>query len=370
MKKLLLIFAMILVIAMTLVSCDKLMNDIVGLDEETTAVVDDITSSEEKISETEPEIESIEEQTSEIITDAVIIKVDLDSIVAGGKVVKKHDPSIQIWSETMQDYRVHIGIDIECEMNAPVYSMIDGIVTKIWEDSLMGTCLAISDGTYTVVYKNLSGIVAKEGENIEIKQRAGYVGDSAMIEIADPPHLHLELFKNDVCIDPLEFIYGGTDVEDDTHPEENTTVSGPEVEISEVDMDTIVKGGNVIKKHDPNLQVYSQTMGDYRVHLGIDIECEMNAPVNSMIDGEVKKIWSDSLMGNCVAISNGTYVVIYKNLASQTANGIEEGSKVTIGQLIGYVGDSALIELADPPHLHLEITKDDISIDPLKYIVE
>ena len=160
------------------------------------------------------------------------------------------------------------------------------------------------------------------------------------------------------------------ETESDEEISDEETSDETAIEIDVIDINRIVNGGKVIKKHDPYTQVYSQTMGDYRVHLGIDIECEMNAPVNSMIDGEVTKIWSDALMGNCLAISNGSYVVIYKNLADQTANGIEEGSKVSVGQMIGQIGDSAMIELAEEPHLHLEMTKDDISIDPLKYIVE
>ena len=37
------------------------------------------------------------------------------------------------------------------------------------------------------------------------------------------------------------------------------------------------------------------------------------------------------------------------------------------GQLIASVGDSAMIEVADEPHLHFEMTVSDLAVDPLKY---
>ena len=366
MKRIFLVLTALLVITFALVSCDKFMDELVGVEDETTSV-NNITT-EEKVNERETE--PVEDQTSEIITDKDIAKIDINRIVKDGKVIKKHDPALQVWSATMGDYRVHLGIDIECENWATVFSMIDGEVTKIWYDALMGDCVAISNGTYTVVYKNLSakGISVKEGEKVEIRQSVGQVGDSAVVELADPSHLHLELFKNDVCIDPLEYIIiqGETGNETET---ENETEETTEAEIAEVELDVIVKGGKVSKKHDPDTPIFSESVGDYRVHIGIDIECKENSPVYAMFDGEVTKIWSDALMGNCIAISNGTYVVIYKNLADNTVEGIIEGTKVETGQMIGYVGASALLELADEPHLHLELTQNDCSIDPLEYII-
>jgi murein DD-endopeptidase MepM/ murein hydrolase activator NlpD len=43
---------------------------------------------------------------------------------------------------------------------------------------------------------------------------------------------------------------------------------------------------------------------------------------------------------------------------------------VRSGQLIATVGDSAMIEVAQEPHLHFEMTVSDLSVDPLKYFDE
>ena len=129
--------------------------------------------------------------------------------------------------------------------------------------------------------------------------------------------------------------------------------------------------GLMFKGHDATLQVYSNTMGDYRVHLGVDIATEPEAPVFAAADGEVAKVWNDSMMGTCVAVSHkDDTMTIYKNLARDLSEGIAVGAKVERGQKLGLVGDTAVIEMADEPHLHFEVTVGGISVDPLKYFSE
>ena len=126
--------------------------------------------------------------------------------------------------------------------------------------------------------------------------------------------------------------------------------------------------GTLAKGHDATLQVWSDTMGDYRVHLGIDIATAENAPVYAAADGQVERIWDDALMGKCVAISHGGEIyTIYKNLSGTLADGIEKGSAVTTGQKIGYVGETAISELADEPHIHLEMTVNGLNVNPMDY---
>lgn len=129
--------------------------------------------------------------------------------------------------------------------------------------------------------------------------------------------------------------------------------------------------GTLTNKHDPELQVFSQTMNDYRVHLGIDIETAENAPVYAAADGKISKIWVDTLMGYCVAITHsGNCVTVYKNLSATLPEGIAEGASVRSGQLIATVGNSAMVEVADEPHLHFEMTVADLAVDPLEYFDE
>ena len=88
-------------------------------------------------------------------------------------------------------------------------------------------------------------------------------------------------------------------------------------------------------------------------------------------DGVVSKIWKDTLMGYCIAIEHsGDCFTIYKNLAETIPEGIAEGTKVRAGQLIASVGESAMVEVAEEPHLHFEMTVGSLGVDPLEYFDE
>ena len=126
--------------------------------------------------------------------------------------------------------------------------------------------------------------------------------------------------------------------------------------------------GKLAKAHSVDVQVFSETMKDYRVHLGIDIITEADAQVFAAADGTVSKIWQDPMMGWCIALShNGECVTVYKNLAKELAEGLAEGTAIKKGQLLGQVGDSAILELADEPHLHMEMTVKGLQVDPMDY---
>ena len=127
-------------------------------------------------------------------------------------------------------------------------------------------------------------------------------------------------------------------------------------------------GGVLSQKHSVDTQVFSPTLNEYRVHLGIDIATEEAAPVFAMAAGTVAQIWEDPMMGWSVAISHtGDAVTVYKNLSKQFADGITVGAEVEAGQLLGSVGDSAMIEIAEEPHLHVEMTVKGLQVDPLDY---
>ena len=77
------------------------------------------------------------------------------------------------------------------------------------------------------------------------------------------------------------------------------------------------------------------------------------------------------MMGYCLAIRHGgNSYSIYKNLSETLADGIEQGVSVRSGQLIGTVGESAMVEVAQEPHLHFEMTVADLMVDPLEYFDE
>ena len=129
--------------------------------------------------------------------------------------------------------------------------------------------------------------------------------------------------------------------------------------------------GTLSKRHSVDTQVFSPTLQEYRIHLGIDIATEESAPVCAAAEGTVAQVWEDPMMGWCVAVSHaGDCLTVYKNLAPELAEGIEANATVQKGQLIGHVGDTALHEIADEPHLHMEMTVKGLQVDPLEYFSE
>ena len=127
--------------------------------------------------------------------------------------------------------------------------------------------------------------------------------------------------------------------------------------------------GVMQKKHDAEVQVFSPTMGDYRVHLGIDVGTAAGASVSAMADGVIAQVWEDVRMGQCVAIKHGgECYTIYKNLSAELAEGTVVGAAVKAGDVIGTVGESAMVEIAEEPHLHLEMTVNGLQVNPVDYL--
>ena len=129
--------------------------------------------------------------------------------------------------------------------------------------------------------------------------------------------------------------------------------------------------GVLQKNHDATVQVFSPTMGDYRVHLGIDIGTVAGAAVSTMADGVIAQVWEDVSMGQCVAVKHGgECYTIYKNLSAELPEGTVVGAAVKAGDVIGHVGESAMVEVAEEPHLHLEMTVNGLQVDPTDYLDE
>ncbi len=129
---------------------------------------------------------------------------------AVGVVSKQHDLSVPVYSLTMNDWRVHNGIDIACQLGDEVLAAADGTVTSIVSDPMMGTTVTLShSGEGETIYKNLSvtlpeGIAV--GKTVKAGQIIGAVGDTSLIEGADEPHLHFEMKVKGQSVDPMEHI--------------------------------------------------------------------------------------------------------------------------------------------------------------------
>lgn len=123
---------------------------------------------------------------------------------------------------------------------------------------------------------------------------------------------------------------------------------------------------------DPNC-FYANTWGAKRSggrkHEGVDIITSRNKPIYAVRDGKVSKKYSGgALAGNGIAIqiSDGTYY-FYAHL-DRFADGIQKGSKVKAGDIIGYVGSTGDTLV---PHLHFEVHPGGgKAVDPTPYVAQ
>ena len=148
----------------------------------------------------------------------------------------------------------------------------------------------------------------------------------------------------------------GNESEDEGTPEPEKTVYSAPLE------------GEVVKSHSIDVPVYSTTLGDFRIHTGIDISAEEGAAVLSAADGVVTRIFTDHFLGKTIEISHtGGVVTQYSNLKADDIS-VNVGDTVKRGDKIGVVGDTSLSELADESHLHFEVKLEGVSVNPLDYI--
>lgn len=125
--------------------------------------------------------------------------------------------------------------------------------------------------------------------------------------------------------------------------------------------------GNVIREYAKDNLIYSNTLKEWVTHMGIDIKADKTTVVKAAENGVIKSIKNDPRYGLTIVIDHGdNFQTIYSNLL--TSEFVVEGEKVEKGQSIGTVGNTAAFEIADEPHLHFEILKDSVPVDPSIYI--
>ena len=125
--------------------------------------------------------------------------------------------------------------------------------------------------------------------------------------------------------------------------------------------------GEIVREFAQDNLVYSETLEEWVTHNGIDIKADKTTVVKAAEAGVVKAIKNDPRYGLTIVIEHDdVYQTVYSNLL--TSEFVVEGETVEKGQSIGTVGNSAVFEIADEPHLHFEILKDAIAVDPAIYI--
>jgi murein DD-endopeptidase MepM/ murein hydrolase activator NlpD len=94
-------------------------------------------------------------------------------------------------------------------------------------------------------------------------------------------------------------------------------------------------------------------------HNGLDFGIVVGTPIKSTMDGKVTYAgWNDQGYGNLVIVENGPYRTYFGHLSSIP---VAVGDSVSAGTTIGLSGNTGH---STGPHLHYEIRKNNIPIDP------
>ena len=121
-----------------------------------------------------------------------------------GDIVKSFAIDSLVYSDTLQEWTTHTGVDIKAEKTTVVKAAESGTVKTIKNDPRYGLTVIIehANGFQTVYSNLLTSEFVVEGEKVEKGQSIGTVGNTAAFEIADEPHLHFEVLKDFTQVDP------------------------------------------------------------------------------------------------------------------------------------------------------------------------
>ena len=107
---------------------------------------------------------------------------------------------------------------------------------------------------------------------------------------------------------------------------------------------TPVIGGSVLKEYTDSTVVFSNTLGIYTGHLGIDFGGDENAKIDH----------------------GKGLVTVYNSI--EPIEGLKAGDQVLKGQVIGTISTNNKQEYKDGAHLHFEVWENGVNISPNKYL--
>ena len=112
---------------------------------------------------------------------------------------------------------------------------------------------------------------------------------------------------------------------------------------------------------------YNETTRDWRVHDGVDLAADEGTEVFAAADGRVYTTFEDDNLGTTVVIvHDGGYTTRYASLREDIL--VKPGDQVCMGDTLGYVGTTALVESVMGPHVHFSVSYRDTPMDPADFL--
>ena len=183
--------------------------------------VPEVSAPAPEVTEEEPEpavVETIQPQPVEETVPMPEVEVDDTPVVVqaprlvvsplNGQVLTAFSVDKLVYDVTMDDWRVHDGVDISAKPGTTVLAACSGTVLAVEDDPMMGTTVTIGhDGGYQTTYASLqSQPTVEAGDTVSAGQIIGAVGTTAKAESGQSPHLHFSVTKDGDAVDPEEFL--------------------------------------------------------------------------------------------------------------------------------------------------------------------
>ena len=151
------------------------------------------------------------------------------------------------------------------------------------------------------------------------------------------------------------------------NPTGNTTPTTPTTPKGGLKVTASPLTGETLVDYAMDCLTYNPTTRDWRTHDGIDVAAEAGTQVCAAADGVVSSVYSDDALGMTVVISHEDgYSTKYACLAEEVL--VQPGDSVKMGDAIGTVGQTALMESALGDHLHFSVTREDKAVDPADFL--
>lgn len=159
------------------------------------------------VEKAETALEDETENVSDIPTEEEIVLTPEFLPPCDGELLQEFSTEVPLYNATLDDWRVHMGIDISAPIGTMVKAIADGIVSNKYEDLRYGyTVILDHEDGFRSVYSNLSELdTAVVGSRVAAGTVISTVGDTTLYETIADTHLHMELMKDGVHVNPLEY---------------------------------------------------------------------------------------------------------------------------------------------------------------------
>ena len=125
-----------------------------------------------------------------------------------GQVVSAFSVDALVYNETLEDWRIHDGMDISAPEGSEVLAACAGTVLSVDHDTLMGTTVTLrhADGYHTTYASLQEDLQVEIGDQVSAGQVIGSVGCTAAAEAAQGSHLHFSFTKDGDVVNPETFL--------------------------------------------------------------------------------------------------------------------------------------------------------------------